>query len=149
MTGTKKNGHYAMRRVWKLQVRHWWITMTQGLRGGGRIEKRDSLKRQKKCVEMKKSGGFTEVRQEGIKKAETLTRREFVVRNREIRDSSWKMELAFWLYWNEGLRSEGRGSYCCIPLVCQCEDPQKSTLLQHTEGMRHCTPNQLTPSSYC
>lgn len=34
---------------------------------------------------MKKSGGFTEVRQEGIKKAETLTRREFVVRNREIR----------------------------------------------------------------
>lgn len=62
--------------------------MTQGLRGGGRIEKRDSLKRQKKCVEMKESGGFTEVRQEGMKKAETLTRREFVVRNREIRDSS-------------------------------------------------------------
>lgn len=39
-------------------------------------------------MEIKKSGGFTEVRQEGIKKAEMLTRREFVVRNREIRDSS-------------------------------------------------------------
>lgn len=39
-------------------------------------------------MEMKKSEGFTEVRQEGIKKAEMLTRREFVVRNREIRDSS-------------------------------------------------------------
>lgn len=62
--------------------------MTQGLRGGGRTEKRGSLKREKKCVEIKKSGGFTEVRQEGIKKAEMLTRREFVVRNREIRDSS-------------------------------------------------------------
>lgn len=39
-------------------------------------------------MEMKESGGFTEVRQEGIKKVEMLIMRDFVVRNREIRDSS-------------------------------------------------------------
>lgn len=56
--------------------------------GWRKDRKKRQFKEEKKCVEIKKSGGFTEVRQEGIKKAEMLTRREFVVRNREIRDSS-------------------------------------------------------------
>lgn len=32
-----------------------------------------------------------------------------------------------------------------VTVACKYEETRKPTLLQHTEGMRHCTPNQLSP----